>query len=246
MSAMVRMDLKSPDCDAGVLRSLVSIFDSQLLSLATSSPSEMDMFQLNCARIHVLAYHFFANPGTSTPDLEALSRLFSLCVSTLQTANTLSQSSNFVAMCPSFIDRTLTLTGFCILKLFRSPLAQHLDLQAGEQAYFYAVQFGKRMSLQNNDLGARTAAIMTNLWSSNRVFRRKDGSVESLGLRLRTRLSMSVSFDMFWYWREEFGLMSNPYNGEESSLSSNAHTQPTTPRKFASNYVHLLNMLICR
>jgi hypothetical protein len=246
MSAMVRMDLKSPACDAGVLRSLISIFDSQLLSLATSSPSEIDVFQLNCARIHILAFHFFANPAISAPDSEALSRLYSLCVSTLQTANTLSQSHDFIAMCPSFIDRTLTLTGFCILKLYRSPLAQHLDLQAGEQAYFYAVQFSKRMSLQNNDLGARAAAIMTNLWSSNQIFRRKDGSVEALGLRLRTRLSMSVSFDMFWYWREEFGHMTNPYNGEESSISSTAHTQPTTPRKSTSRYVHLLNMLICR
>lgn len=41
---------------------------------------------------------------------------------------------------------------------------------------------------------------------------------------------MSVSFDMFWYWREEFGHMYNPYNGEEG-LPANAQTQPTTPGK---------------
>lgn len=190
-----------------------------------------DTFQLNCARIHVLAFHFFANPTNPGPDAEALSRLYSLCVSTMQTANTLSQTTNFISMCPSFIDRTLTLTGFAILKLARSPLAQHLDMAAGEQAYFYGVQFSKNMSLQNNDLGARAAAIMTNLWGSSRIFRRKDGQVESLGLRLRTRLSMSVSFDMFWYWREEFGHMANPYNGDDSNIPSNAQTQPTTPRK---------------
>lgn len=39
---------------------------------------------------------------------------------------------------------------------------------------------------------------------------------------------MSVSFDMFWYWREEFGLMYNPYDGEEG-IPANAQTQPTTP-----------------
>ena len=37
MSAMVRTDLQSIHCDASVLRSLISIFDSQLLSLAPSS-----------------------------------------------------------------------------------------------------------------------------------------------------------------------------------------------------------------
>jgi len=41
MSAMVRTDLKSPNCDVNVLRSLISIFDSQLIHLSESSPSEL-------------------------------------------------------------------------------------------------------------------------------------------------------------------------------------------------------------
>ena len=166
--------------------------------------------------------------------MESLGRLFSLCTNTLETANSLCQRTNFITQCPSFIDRTMTLTGFAILRLVRSPLAQHLDLATGERAFFHAVQFSKNMSLQNNDLGARAAAILANLWSSNRVFRRRDGRVEALGLRLRTRLSMSVSFDMFWYWREEFGNLSNPYNGEEPSAQSKPVTRPVTPRKFSS------------
>ncbi|KAF2014952.1 hypothetical protein BU24DRAFT_225515 [Aaosphaeria arxii CBS 175.79] len=230
MSAMVRTDLQSPACDAGVLRSLISIFDSQLLSLAPSSPSELDTFNLNCVRIHVLAFHFFANPIDPGPDVEALVRLYSLCILTVRTATSLAQNSNLLTICPSFIDRTLTLTGFAILKLVKSPIAQHLDLAAGEQAFFMAVQFSKNMSLQNGDLGERCAAISANLWHSTKTFRRKDGRLESLGLRLRTRLSMSVSFDMFWYWREEFGNMANPYNGEESAMPSTAVTEPTTPQ----------------
>ncbi|PSN66163.1 C6 zinc finger domain-containing protein [Corynespora cassiicola Philippines] len=229
MSAMVRTDLQSIHCDASVLRSLISIFDSQLLSLAPSSPSELDTFQLNCVRIHLLAFHFFAHPTNPGPDQDALTRLYSLCVSTAQTAHTMVQQTNFATVCPSFVDRTMTLAGFAILKLCRSPLAQHLDLVAGEQAFFKAVDFMNTVSLQKNDLGARCAGIMSNLWGSTKIFLRKDGRVESLGLRLRTRLSMSVSFDMFWYWREEFGHMSNPYNGDESTMPSNAQTQPTTP-----------------
>jgi transcriptional regulatory protein LEU3 len=190
----------------------------------------LDAFQLSCARIHILAFLFFTNP--ENPDYESLSRLYSLCVSTLRLVNNLSQSvNNFTTTCLSFVDRTVTLAGFCILKLVRSPLAQHLDLLAGEQAYFYAVQFTKSMSLQSNDLPARAAAIMTNLWNSSKVFRKKDGTVESLGLRLRTRLSMSVSFDLFWYWREEFGHISNPYNGEESVHHHTAQTATGSPRK---------------
>ena len=140
------------------------------------------------------------------------------------------QQTSFAFVSQSFIERTLLMAGFCILKLCRSPLAQHLDLPAGEQAIYSAAQFSKSTSLQKGDLGERCAAILMNLWGSTKIFRRKDGSIESLGIRLRTRLSMSVSFDMFWYWREEFGHMANPYDGEEA-IPSNAQTQPTTPGK---------------
>lgn len=145
---------------------------------------------------------------------------------------TMTQQRAFASVSQSFIDRTITLAGFTILRLCRSPLAQHLDLAAGEQAFSQAVQFLKNVSLQQGDIGIRTALIMKDLWGSNKVFRRKDGRIESLGLRLRTRLSMSVSYDMFWYWREEFGHMQNPYNGEEATFPSNEATQPSTPRKY--------------
>jgi hypothetical protein len=210
---------------------------SKLLPLDLGKLTSKDKFQLCCVRIHVNAFHFFANPAN--PDAEALSRLYSLCLSATQQATALSQTTNLVAICPSFIDRTITLTGFIILKLVRSPQAQHFDLAAGEQAYFQAVNFSKSMSLQHNDLSARAAAIMTSLWGSTRIFRRRDGRIEALGLRLRTRLSMSISFDMFWYWREEFGNMLNPYSDDKGSVPgddnqsvpSTGPAQPETPRK---------------
>ncbi|CAI6332389.1 unnamed protein product [Periconia digitata] len=231
MAAMARTDLKSVNCNVGILRSLIGVFDSQLLLLAATSPSDPDTFFLNCARIHVLAFHFFAHPTNQNPDAESLSRLYSLCISTLQASNTLAQQMSHAFISQSFIDRTVELAGFIILKLYRSPLAVHLDLSAGETAFFYGVNVTKASSMQNNDLASRCANIMINLWGSNKIFRRRGGVVESLGLRLRTRLSMSLSFDMFWYWREEFGHMSNPYDKEEvaATTASNAQIRPTTP-----------------
>jgi transcriptional regulatory protein LEU3 len=199
-----------------------------------------DSFHVNCARIHILTFHFFAHPTDPGPDAESLARLYSLCISTLQTTHTMTQQSSFALISQSYIDRTICLAGFIILKLVRSPLAAHLDLAAGETAFSHGVQFLKASSMQNNDIDARCASILTNLWGSNRVFRRREGVVESLGLRLRTRLSMSLSFDMFWYWREEFGHMSNPYNGEELAAAAgqqhNAQTRLTTPGKSAVSF----------
>jgi transcriptional regulatory protein LEU3 len=159
--------------------------------------------------------------------MESLSRFYSLCINVIQAATTLIQQSYF-----SFaMDRSITLAGFVILKLVRSSLAPHLDLAAGEKAYFQAIQFLKSVSLQQADIYVRTALIMKDLWGSNKVFMKKNGQTESLGLRLRTRLGMSVSYDMFWYWREEFGNMPNPYenNGDETTAPSNDPTRPSTP-----------------
>jgi transcriptional regulatory protein LEU3 len=182
--------------------------------------------QLNCARIHILAFHFFAHPTNPGPDAESLTRFFSLCINVIHAATALLQQSYF-----SFaMDRSITLAGFVILKLVRSSIAPNLDLAAGEKAYFQAIQFLKSVSLQQGDIYVRTALIMSDLWNSSKVFRKKNGQFESLGLRLRTRLGMSVSYDMFWYWREEFGNMQNPY-GEETTAPSNDPTQPTTPRE---------------
>ena len=179
-----------------------------------------------------MAFHFFAHGAN--PDEDGMSRFFSLCVSTIQLATAMAQQSFFASVSQSFVDRSITLAGFSILKRCRSPLAQHLDLASGEQAFFQAVQFTKNVSMQAGDIGMRTAHIMNDLWNSTRVFRRKDGRLESLSLRLRTRLSMSVSYDMFWYWREEFGNMQNPYDGEEKAAQGEK-ARPNTPRKQTSN-----------
>jgi transcriptional regulatory protein LEU3 len=182
-----------------------------------------------------MAFHFFAHPTNPGPDADGLSRFFSLCVSVIQAAATMqtTQKTYLPSVSQSFIDRTITLAGFSILRLIRSPLAQHLDILAGEQAYHQAIQFLKHVSLQRGDIHYRTAYIMSDLWGSEKVFRSRDGRVEPLYLRLRTRLSMSVSYDMFWYWREEFNKMQNPYDGEEATLLSNNVAQQNTPRKFA-------------
>jgi hypothetical protein len=232
MVAMGKTNLESINCDVRVLRSLINIFDSQLLSLAPSSPSDLgksnfpntrvttnglDTLQLNCARVHVMSFHFFAHPTNPGPDPDSFSRFYSLCISVIQAANSMamSQKTYLPSVSQSFIDRTITLAGFSILRLVRSPLAQHLDLAVGEQAFSQALQFLRNVSLQPGDISIRTASIMRDLWGSDKVFRKRDGRIESLGLRLRTRLSMSISYDMFWYWREEFGNMQNPYNGED-------------------------------
>lgn len=48
--ALGKTNLQSMKCDVRVLRSLISIFDSQLLSLAPSAPSDLGEFRLQYER----------------------------------------------------------------------------------------------------------------------------------------------------------------------------------------------------
>lgn len=109
------------------------------------------------------------------------------------------------------------LAAFTILKIHRSELAPHLDLQAGEQAYFAAIFFAREESLQNNDLSARAASILGQLWNSQSIFKNKNGTVDSLTSRISSRLSMSTLFDCLWWWRQEFGGLGNPYENRQQS-----------------------------
>ena len=77
------------------------------------------------------------------------------------------------------------------------------------------------MSIINNDLPWRLAELMVQLWNGARVEQRSQlakmanngngNGVEprtqiddSLQLKVRCRMSMSLVFDSIWRWREEF------------------------------------------
>lgn len=78
----------------------------------------------------------------------------------------------------------------------------------------------RESSLENDDLYARGAMILSQLWTSTRVFQGPDGIVDGLSLRIRTRLSMGVVFDCFWWWREEFQGKLSPFDGTVTEQAS--------------------------
>ena len=124
------------------------------------------------------------------------------------------QRSGFVDVCPVFIDRCITLAAFTILKIVRSSLLDHVDREAAEQAYFSAIHFTRRATLQSDDLGARGTTLLSQLWTSKNIFTYANGKVDGLRSRIRSRLAMSVVFDCFWWWREEFGGQPSPYGDD--------------------------------
>lgn len=167
--------------------------------------------------MHILAYSFLVQKEARR--LDYFIRLYGVACEALTSActrdNSASQESEDFPLSIS----GMVLAALSILKIHRSELSAHLNLEQGEQAYFAAIVSHRERSLHNDDLYSRGATIMSQLWNSDKIFKTANGATDTLGSRVRTRLSMSIVFDCFWWWRQEFGGQKDPYV-EQSGLRS--------------------------
>ncbi|PVH74739.1 hypothetical protein DL98DRAFT_20917 [Cadophora sp. DSE1049] len=209
------------ECSA--LHSLIEMFDSRVLEHRSECSSELDEFTLECARLNIRTFHFFAKADLAEP--LGFIELYTLARSVLDHATLLDTTQDFSLYCSQYSIRMTLLAAFVILKISRSHLAHRVDLRGGESSYFSAIHLSKKRSLQNGDLDSRCALILTQLWSSNSIFRRRDGTVDSLRMRTRCRLSVGVVFECFWWWRTEFDGKPNIYSEEGEPQSED----PTIP-----------------
>lgn len=136
-----------------------------------------------------------------------------------------------------FHNLLLAATNLLRLLRGRAPQSQP-DYKRGEVTFFLAVTLMKRMSIANDDLPGRCSDLLSKLWTSQKLFRRADGSLAP-GIRIRTRLSMSPLVDCLWWYREEFRVQRNVYPPSEplnrlaqcelsNSISANAPAYPSS------------------
>ena len=131
-------------------------------------------------------FHFF---GKSDPiNWAGFHKLYGAACVVIEDLVRLDDANNFSLYAPHCAVWTITLAAFTILRLLRSPLGKQLDSRRGEEAYFAAIHIHRKRSVQNDDLSARGGVIMTQLWSSDTIFKRRDGSSDGLRLRTRSRL----------------------------------------------------------
>jgi transcriptional regulatory protein LEU3 len=170
--------------------------------------------------LQIQVFHFFI----SAPyiDEAAFGRLHHVACAVIETIVHYDQAGDLAGMATSYVQKMMVLAALTILRIAKSHLSQAVDAGRSRESYFESIRLAGKMSVQNTDLASRVAGILTQLWSSKKVFRQPDGSIDSLTLQCRNRFSMSIVFDCFWRWRQEFG-------SENTSSDSN-----TTLGKLAS------------
>lgn len=165
-----------------------------------------------------MAFYFFE--PTPSLNMEGLVRLWGVALSLIDTILELDRKMSLVSYWPAFVERSATLTAITILRLSRSTIAPHLDLEAGEQAFFNAVKCFKKASLHPGDLRSRAVEILSKLWANQDVFKYPDGHIDSLRTRIRSRLSMSILFDCFLWYKNTSLDRFNPFQHEKYSQTN--------------------------
>ncbi|KAF7190402.1 Regulatory protein LEU3 [Pseudocercospora fuligena] len=200
--------LQQLNCDA------VETIGTFLSCLRTPLLSDiiLDVFYAQAAELHLLSFHLFKYRSAIPDDL--LKRMYDLAVDLIELAMELDKSANIADFGPVFFARLLDSAAIAILRLCRSDISDQLDLDRGRKAYFALIVFHRKHSVRQDDAFARFSIILTNLWTSTRIFKSENGSTDSLHVRSRARLGMSMVYDCFWWWRQEYGRQKCIYDSE--------------------------------
>ena len=194
---MTTIDLAVADTGSELDR-LIEYYDQAISKELSRDISEKSQLMYYCALLTIRAFHLFGDSASS-----ANTGYLKLYILACESIKAVSEGSE--PYLTQYFTRMITLAAYCVFRITRSHLSEKVDLLAGEDMFFRAISISRIRSIQNNDLDSINAKMLTQLWSSKKVFMAKNGTIDLLNLKLRERLFMSVVFDSFWWWRIEFG-----------------------------------------
>lgn len=164
---------------------------------------------LRAAGLHLRLSAFFDSPSSKAYYLD----LFALWISTtsfLECAlNIQTVAGSVLFYSTNYILQMIVAAGFSLLKILNSFFASHIDIEHGRSLFTQTIWAIRSISVMNNDLPSRLAEVLAQLWKSSGAGSRKtvgstDGTDNSMQLKVKCRMSMSLVFDSVWRWREEF------------------------------------------
>jgi len=184
--------------------------------------SPITKIYLKAARLHMRLSAFFSPPTLPSYRADML-KLYYATTDYLETCLSLESSisvnlpSNYshglsLSHATNYIFHMMLAAGFSLLKLMHNFLGEHeLDIKGASELLSRTVWALRSMSVVENDLAERLAEVLAQVWKSGRVRAEPnnnsigEGDVDdSLQLKVKCRMSMSLVFDSVWRWRRNF------------------------------------------
>ncbi|KAF2151762.1 hypothetical protein K461DRAFT_257205 [Myriangium duriaei CBS 260.36] len=199
-------------------------------SIKQSNPLPIDYLYLHAAALHLRLTAFFDSPSVPTYRAD-LSALWVAATTLLKTFLALPSSTDVknsnaprslseppASPCAtSHIMQLVLAAGFTLMKLLNSFFAAQVDTVSGRTIFLQTVTALRNISVVQNDLPQRLAEVLAQLWQASgaggqRLFDEngtKRDVDDSLQIKVRCRMSMSLVYDSIWRWKERFGAVRN-------------------------------------
>ncbi|KAL8735365.1 MAG: hypothetical protein Q9166_000910 [cf. Caloplaca sp. 2 TL-2023] len=212
----------------------------EIQSKLRTDTSAITYLYFRAAGLHFRLSAFFDSPE-SQDYRSHLSLLWQSTTSFLECVFNLDIAGGLLPHASNYILQMIIAAGFTLLKLLNSFFANTVKLAYGRDLFTKTIKAIRTISVATNDLPSRLAEVLAQLWKSGGSGLR-DGHghgrafENSLQLKVRCRMSMSLVYDSVWRWREEFqtkergnleSAVKNPTNPDsnvESSASSTVDT----------------------
>lgn len=171
-----------------------------------------DRFTLQAATLQMLQFYLFLS--LTQIDTQKIQRIFEASCELAELAISLEQTQQFCDYAPLPLIQYLHLAAVLIMRTERSTARESLDISRGKSCYFAIIQMHKKIPVRSDDFWARCSVYLPQMWASTKSYRKTDGTRDSLTVRCRNRLGMSVVYDSYWWWRQEFTTEPYPYELE--------------------------------
>ncbi|KAK1148951.1 hypothetical protein N8T08_007626 [Aspergillus melleus] len=215
--------------------SLISFLSRDFDELETQLKPQNDCITnlyLRASNLHLHLSAFFDDP-TAKSYRERLLALYVATTTFLEAAMSLeTEVGPVLSYTPYYVYQMLVAAGCTLLKLCKSFFAAHIDMDYTKALFNRTVWAIRGVSVSNNDLPERLAEVLAQMWRLGNAPTPKPADNpemdDSLMLKVRCRMSMSLLYDSVWRWREDArtkgrnieAYLKNPTNPDSNSDSS--------------------------
>lgn len=181
-----------------------------LLDPSTNGPA-MVRFDVLVASLSVQGMHFLKNLTLYADN--CLRKLQTAACAVIDAIQTMAHELESLAVCPSQVWFGLLLASSILLRMIKGHDTDIVDFGKAREYFMKSLNLTKLMIVTNSDMPTRIVTCLSQLYNSNKAFRKQDGSI-LVALRIRSRLALAPIIDTMWWWKEEF----------EPALASASHT----------------------
>ncbi|KAI5288573.1 hypothetical protein KEM54_005105, partial [Ascosphaera aggregata] len=207
---------------------------------------------LRVANLHLRLSAFFDDPS-ATEYQRGLTALYLAAISLLEASLELKATDlvtrQTVDYTTNYLYQMTLAAGFVLFKLWNSSFSAHIDMEYTQTLFNRTIWGLRNMSVAENDLPQRMTEVLALMWKSGKASSKQASTstlrsthmYDTLKLKVKCRMSMSLVYDSVWRWREDFlakghsfeTFLQKPTNPEStdsdaSTTSSNASIKEET------------------